>query len=264
MLYASGFVAYFFNVILLMGLAAIIIVGQNPEFFEGGKIGGKIVGGGNMVAMHLAKAVGGNLLLGFLSAVAFATILAVVSGLALAGAASISHDIYARVITQGQGHRDGRAACLQARLRGPGHGGHRAGHRLREENVAFMVGLAFGIAASAQLPGADPVHVLEGPDHPWRAWPAATSAWVAAVLFVLSKSVWVTVLGKPGAAVPVRPAGAVLDAGGLPELPSSSRCWTAAPQAKKERAAFDDQFVRAQTGYGAAAASNHRLLIAFR
>jgi cation/acetate symporter len=104
-LYASGFVAYFFNVIFLMGLCAIIIVGQNPEFFEGGTVGGKIIGGGNMVAMHLAKAVGGNMLLGFLSAVAFATILAVVSGLALAGASAISHDIYARVIKKGNGNR---------------------------------------------------------------------------------------------------------------------------------------------------------------
>ena len=85
-LYASGFVAYFFNVIFIMGLCGILIVGQNPEFFEGGTVGGKLIGGGNMVAMHLANAVGGNMLLGFLAAVAFATILAVVSGLALAGA----------------------------------------------------------------------------------------------------------------------------------------------------------------------------------
>ena len=101
-LYASGFIAYFFNVIFLMGLCAILIVGQSPDFFEGGKVGGKLIGGGNMVAMHLAKAVGGNLLLGFLAAVAFATILAVVSGLALAGASSISHDLYARVIKKGK------------------------------------------------------------------------------------------------------------------------------------------------------------------
>jgi cation/acetate symporter len=64
-------------------------------------VGGKLIGGGNMVAMHLAQAVGGNMLLGFLAAVAFATILAVVSGLALAGASAISHDIYARVIRKG-------------------------------------------------------------------------------------------------------------------------------------------------------------------
>ena len=100
--YASGFVAYFFNVIFLMGLCAILIVGQNPDFFEGGTIGGKLIGGGNMVAMHLAKAVGGDMLLGFMAAVAFATILAVVSGLALAGASAISHDLYANVFKKGK------------------------------------------------------------------------------------------------------------------------------------------------------------------
>ncbi|MBL8586179.1 MAG: cation/acetate symporter ActP, partial [Bradyrhizobiaceae bacterium] len=82
-LYASGFVGYFFNIVFLMGLSAIVIVGTNPQYFEGGQIGGRIIGGGNMVVMHLANAVGGELLLGFLAAVAFATILAVVSGLAL-------------------------------------------------------------------------------------------------------------------------------------------------------------------------------------
>jgi hypothetical protein len=81
-----------------------------PEFFEGGTVGGKLIGGGNMVAMHLAKAVGGNMLLGFLAAVAFATILAVVSGLALAGASAISHDLYARVIKKGKARKPRKSA----------------------------------------------------------------------------------------------------------------------------------------------------------
>ena len=78
------------------------IVGTNPQYFEGGELGGKLLGGNNMPAMHLAHAVGGNMMLGFLSAVAFATILAVVAGLALAGASAISHDLYANVIRKGQ------------------------------------------------------------------------------------------------------------------------------------------------------------------
>lgn len=151
-LYASGIVAYFFNVILLMGLAGIIIVGQNPEFFEGGDIAGMMIGGGNMVAMHLAKAVGGNLLLGFLAAVAFATILAVVSGLALAGASAISHDLYAHVIkkdqaTEAQEIRVSKIAtvCL-------GFVAIALGILFEKQNIAFMVGLAFGVAAAANFP----------------------------------------------------------------------------------------------------------------
>ncbi|MGL4409269.1 MAG: sodium:solute symporter family transporter, partial [Zoogloea sp.] len=151
-LYASGFVAYFFNVILLMGFCAIIIVGQNPEFFEGGKIGGKIIGGGNMIAMHLAKAVGGNLLLGFLSAVAFATILAVVSGLALAGAAAISHDIYARVIRQGKATETEELRVSKLSSVALGIVAVILGIAFEKMNVAFMVALAFGIAASANFP----------------------------------------------------------------------------------------------------------------
>nr|MBL8456635.1 cation/acetate symporter ActP [Zoogloeaceae bacterium] len=98
---ASGCIGYFFLVVCTLGLAAIVIVGTNPEYYEGGNLAGKLIGGGNMPVMHLSKAVGGNLFLGFMSAVAFATILAVVSGLALAGASAIAHDIYARVIRKG-------------------------------------------------------------------------------------------------------------------------------------------------------------------
>lgn len=255
-LYASGFIAYFFNVIFLMGLAAIIIVGQNPEFFEGGQIGGKIIGGGNMVAMHLAKAVGGNLLFGFLSAVAFATILAVVSGLALAGASAISHDIYARVIMKG--HADERSELLVSKLASIGLGIVAIGLGILFEkmNVAFMVGLAFGIAASANFP----VLILS------MYWKGLTTrgalaggyiGLVMAVAFVLfSKSVWVTVLGFQKAIFP-------WDQPALFSMPIAflvcivvSKLDTSA-RAAKEQDAFDDQYVRAQTGVGAAKASDH-------
>ena len=99
---ASGLIGLFFLVVCILGMAAISIVGANPTFFEGGAVGGKLIGGNNMPIMHLAKAMGGDLLLGFMSAVAFATILAVVAGLALAGASSIAHDLYARVIRKGR------------------------------------------------------------------------------------------------------------------------------------------------------------------
>ena len=255
-LYASGFVAYFFNVILLMGLAAIIIVGQNPEFFEGGKIGGKIIGGGNMVAMHLAKAVGGNLLLGFLSAVAFATILAVVSGLALAGAASISHDIYARVIRKGKATETEELRVSRFASVGLGLVAIVLGIAFEKMNVAFMVALAFGIAASANFP----VLILS------MYWKGLTTrgaiaggyaGLVAAVLLVLfSKSVWVTVLGNAQALFPYdQPALFSMPLAFLVTFIVSKLDNSAEAQA--ERAAFEDQYVRAQTGFGAAEASSH-------
>ena len=255
-LYASGFVAYFFNVILLMGLAAIIIVGQNPEFFEGGNIGGKIIGGGNMVAMHLARAVGGNLLLGFLSAVAFATILAVVSGLALAGAASISHDIYARVIRKGKATETEELRVSKLSSVGLGIVAIVLGIAFEKMNVAFMVALAFGIAASANFP----VLILS------MYWKGLTTrgavvggyiGLVAAVLFVLfSKSVWVTVLGNAQALFPYdQPALFSMPLAFLVTIIVS--LLDNSDEAKAERALFDDQYVRAQTGFGAAEASSH-------
>ena len=151
-LYATGFIGYFFNVIFLLGLASIVIVSQQPRFFEGGEAGGKLLGGGNMVVMHLAQAVGGNLLLGFLSAVTFATILAVVSGLALAGASAIAHDLYARVIMKGAASEAQELRVTKLATLGLGLVAIALGIVFENINVAFMVALAFGIAASANFP----------------------------------------------------------------------------------------------------------------
>lgn len=255
-LYASGFVAYFFNVIFLMGLTAIVIVGQNPDFFEGGKLGGKLIGGGNMVAMHLAKAVGGNLLLGFLSAVAFATILAVVSGLALAGASAISHDLYARVIKKGNVSETDEIRVSKYATIVLGVIAIMLGIAFEKQNIAFMVGLAFGVAAAANFP----VLILS---MYWKGLTTRGALWggysglVSAVLFVLlSKSVWVDVLGYKAAIFPyTQPA--------LFAMPLAFfMAWLMSKtdgsvRAKAEIAAFDDQYVRAQTGFGAASAAKH-------
>ena len=255
-LYASGFVAYFFNVIFLMGLAGIIIVGQNPEFFEAGKVGGKLIGGGNMVAMHLAKAVGGNMLLGFLAAVAFATILAVVSGLALAGASAISHDIYARVIKKGQASEESEIRVSKIATIGLGFVAIVLGILFEKMNIAFMVGLAFGVAAAANFP----VLILS------MYWKGLTtrgalvggySGLVSAVLFVVfSKSVWVDVLGNASALFPyTQPALFAMPVAFLMAYIFSKT--DGSVRAKAEIEAFEDQYVRAQTGYGAATAAKH-------
>ncbi|MCE1243002.1 cation acetate symporter [Oryzomicrobium sp.] len=255
-LYASGFIAYFFNVIFLMGMTAIIIVGTDPQFFEGGSIGGKIVGGGNMIAMHLAKAVGGNLLLGFLAAVAFATILAVVSGLALAGASAISHDLYARVIMKGKASEASEIRISKFATLVLGVIGVTLSILFEKQNVAFMVGLAFGIAASANFP----VLILS------MYWKGLTTRGAllggyiglatAVALVVLSKSVWVAVLGN---AAPLFP----YDQPALFSMPVAfffawlGSVTDSSVRAKEEQERFADQYVRAQTGLGAASASNH-------
>ncbi|ENO75735.1 cation acetate symporter [Thauera mechernichensis] len=255
-LYASGIVAYFFNVIAIMGLCAILIVGTNPEFFEGGEIGGKVVGGGNMIAMHLAQAVGGNLLLGFLSAVAFATILAVVAGLALAGASAISHDIYSRVIMKGKANEATELKVSKYATIGLGIVAILLGMAFEKMNIAFMVALAFGVAASANFP----VLILS------MYWKGLTtrgalmggySGLISAVLFVLlSKSVWVDVLHFESAIFPyTQPA--------LFSMPIAFfMTWLfstldKSQEAKDEKEAFEDQYVRAQTGVGAATAAAH-------
>ena len=255
-LYASGFVAYFFNVIFIMGLSAIIIVGQNPEFFEGGDLAGKLVGGGNMVAMHLSKAVGGNMLLGFLAAVAFATILAVVSGLALAGASAISHDLYARVIMKGKVSEEKEIRVSKYATVVLGLVAIVLGILFENQNVAFMVGLAFGVAAAANFP----VLILS---MYWKGLTTRGALWggygglVSAVLFVLfSKSVWVDVLGNAAPLFPyTQPALFAMPVAFLLAYIFSKT--DGSVKGKKEIEAFDDQYVRAQTGFGAAAASNH-------
>ncbi len=253
---ASGFIGLFFLVVCLLGLAAIVIVGQDPQFYEGGKVGGALIGGSNMPVMHLAKAVGGDLLLGFLSAVAFATILAVVSGLALAGASAIAHDIYARVIRQGKCTEEEEMKVSKRCSLLLGVLAVVLGIAFEKQNVAFLVGLTFGIAASANFP----VLVLS------IYWKGLTTrgalvggviGLVSAVAFVvLSKAVWVVVLGNPAPIFPYeQPA--------LFSMPLAFFfTWLfsvtdKSARAQKEIAGFRDQYVRAQTGIGAAAASAH-------
>ncbi|WP_409314062.1 cation acetate symporter [Pseudomonas putida] len=255
-LYATGFIGYFFNVIFLLGLASIVIVSQQPQFFEGGQVGGKLLGGGNMVVMHLAQAVGGNLLLGFLSAVTFATILAVVSGLALAGASAIAHDLYARVIMKGAASESQELRVTKLATLGLGLVAIALGIVFENINVAFMVALAFGIAASANFP----VLFLS------MFWSGLTTrgalaggyvGLVSAMGFVVfSKLVWVDVLHFAEPLFPyTQPALfsmplAFAVAYGVSRLDRTAR-------AKTERAAFADQFVRGQTGLGASGAVDH-------
>ncbi len=255
-LFASGIVAYFFNVVALMGLCAVIIVGQNPSFFEEGQLGGKIIGGGNMVAMHLAKAVGGDLLLGFLSAVAFATILAVVSGLALAGASAISHDIYSRVIKKGRASETSELRVSRLATVSLGVVAIVLGLLFEKMNVAFMVALAFGVAASANFPVLIMSMYWKGLTTRGAIAGGYLGLFSAVALVVLSKSVWVSVLGYDEPIFPyTQPALFSMPLAFLAIIVVSKL--DRSVEAENERNAFPDQFVRAQTGVGAATATAH-------
>lgn len=254
--YASAFIGYFFLLICILGLGGIAIVSTNPEFFVGGDIRGAMIGGGNMVALHLAQATGGNLMLGFLSAVAFATILAVVSGLALAGAAAVSHDLYANVFRRGQAIEATEVRVTKLATIAIGLIAIGLGILFKGQNLAFLVALAFGIAASSNFP----VLILS---MYWRglttrgALAGGITGLVSAVtLVILSPAVWVNVVGF---AEPIFPydnpalfsmSAAFFMAFAISKLDKSAR-------AKAEVETFDDQYVRAQTGYGRARASQH-------
>ena len=115
-------------------------------------IRGALIGGGNMAAIHLATAVGGDIFLGFISAVAFATILAVVAGLTLSGATAVSHDLYATLIRKD--HTDTTAELRISKITTIVLGiiAVLLGIVFEKQNIAFMVSLAFAVAASANFP----------------------------------------------------------------------------------------------------------------
>ena len=142
--YATAAIGVFYLFTFVLGFGAMVLVGQDAIT--------AVDRGGNMAAPLLAEVVGGQAFLGFISAVAFATILAVVAGLTLAGAAALSHDIYVHVVRGGHTSekeelRVARGATILLAVVSIV-----LGIAFKNQNVAYMVGLAFAIAASANFP----------------------------------------------------------------------------------------------------------------
>ncbi len=260
-IYASSFIGYFYLLTFIIGFGAVALLVRHPEYFATGPDGQfdmlkSLIGGTNMVAVHLANAVGGNLLLGFLAAVTFATIVAVVAGLALAGAAAISHDLYANVIARGRATEAQQMRISRLSTIALGVMAILLGIVFENQNVAFMVGLAFAIAASANFP----VLVLS---ISWRGCTtrgatiggflglASATIWV-----VLSDTVWVDVFGF---ATPITP----FPNPGILSIPLAFfSIWLFSkldnsPRARQEAEAFDALTVRSQTGIGATTAVAH-------
>ncbi|KAB0503042.1 cation acetate symporter [Pseudomonas moorei] len=253
---ATGFIGFFYLIVAVLGLAAIVIVGQDPAFYESGIVGGKLIGGGNMPVMHLAKAVGGDLLLGFISAVAFATILAVVSGLTMAGTSAISHDLYVMVIRKGRADAGDERRVSRIASVGIGIVAVVLGILFKDQNIAFLVALTFGVAASVNFP----ILVLS---MYWKglttrgALIGGVAGLVSAVsLVILSPAVWVKVLGNPEAIFPYD-YPAIISMNVAFFFTWLGSVTDRSHGAALERARFDDQLIRARTGLGASQAVSH-------
>ena len=251
--YSTSIIGYFYILTFIIGFGAIVLVSTNPEFLDAK---GALKGGGNMAAIHLANAVGGNLFLGFISAVAFATILAVVSGLTLAGASAVSHDLYANVFKRGRSTETDEIRVSKIATMVLGLVAIGLGIAFEKQNIAFMVGLAFAIAASANFPVLLLSMLWRGLTTRGAVIGGFLGLITAVTLTVLGPAVWVKILGN---ATPLFP----WDAPALFSMPLAfAACWLfsvtdSSERAKKEQLAFGPQFIRSQTGLGAEGASSH-------
>ncbi|HEY3049041.1 MAG TPA: cation acetate symporter [Polaromonas sp.] len=254
-MWATGWIGYFYLLTFIIGFGAITYVLTNPEFLD---VKGALRGGGNMAAIHLANAVGGNVFLGFISAVAFATILAVVAGLTLSGASAVSHDLYATVVKNGQADSASELRVSRMTTVALGILAVVLGIVFEKQNIAFMVSLAFAIAASANFPVLF-MSVLWKDCTTRGAVIGGFLGLISSVaLTVVSPSVWEATLGnaKGSALFPyTSPALFSMTIGFVgiwlfSILDNSQR-------AKEDRAGFLAQQVRSETGIGAATASGH-------
>ena len=254
--YATGFIGYFYLLIAVVGLGGIVYLMDpniNSAYLDAA---GKLIGGNNMAAVHLAQATGGSIFLGFISAVAFATILAVVAGLALAASNSIAHDLYAIVIRKGQATDAEEMKVSKRTVIVIGIVAVLLGFAFENQNIAFMVGLAFAVAASANFP----ILILS------IYWSKLTTRGAfmggfiglltAVILVVLSKTVWVDIFGFKDAIFPwTHPALFSVSAAFIAiwffSITDSSA------RAEEDKSGFEAQKIRGETGIGSDGAVSH-------
>jgi cation/acetate symporter len=251
--WAATFIGYFYVLTFFIGYGAVAFVMNDPQFMDAN---GLIRGGANMAAIHLAEAMGGDLLLGFISAVAFATIVAVVAGLTIAGASAISHDLYANVLRHGQATDAEVVKVSRIAAIGLGALGVALGIAFKDQNIAYLIVLPFTISSTVFFP------VLFLAMY-WRRLTTTgiiAGGWIglasAVVMLVVGPTIWKDILGNPEPLFPYK----------YPALFSMAISFSTmiivslldgSARGKAEIAAFDDQFVRSQTGLGAEGAAQH-------
>ena len=251
--YATGFIGYFYILTFIIGFGAIILVSQNPLYLD--DLGG-LIGKNNMAAIHLAHAVGGEVLLGFISAVAFATILAVVSGLTLAGASAISHDLYANVFNHKKTNEKKEMQVSKIATIALGLLAIFLGIIFESQNVAFMVGLAFAIAASTNFPILLLSIYWKNLTTKGAVIGGSAGLLTAIILVILGPVVWVDVFKNSQAIFPYK----------YPALFSMSVTFLGiwffsmidkSKDAQFVKSKFNSQFFRSQTGIGIDKAIKH-------
>ena len=257
--WATTWIGYFYILTFIIGFGAIVLLTQDPgAYYVDGDLAKGLKGGGNMAAIHLSNAVGGNLFLGFISAVAFATILAVVSGLTLSGASAVSHDLYATVIKKGQTDSAHELRVSKITTVCLGVLAVVLGIAFEKENVAYMVMLAFAIACSANFPILF-MSVL------WKDCTtkgAVTGGIVGLVssvgLTIASASVWEAVLKNPkgSAWFPYSSPGLFSMSAAFLTIYLVSKMDNS-KQAQLERSLYPAQKIRSETGLGSSSSSGH-------
>lgn len=251
---AGSLIGYFYILTFIIGFGAVWLVTQDPAFRDIET--GELVGGNNMASIHLAAALGGDFFLGFISAVTFATILAVVSGLTLSGASSIAHDLYANVWRDGDGCESDTIRVSRIAASALGVIAMSLSLVFEEQNVAYMVVLAFAVGASVNFPLLLLALYWRRLTTTGAVAGGALGLLTAIGCMVLGPTIWVEVLGNESPIFPYKyPALFAMTAtfAGIISVSLLDH----SQRAQREIAAFDDQFVRSQTGIGAAAASRH-------
>ncbi len=256
-LYGTTFIGYFYILTFIIGFGAIVLVANQPAYVvDVTKSVLALKGGGNMPAVYLSDAIGGSFFLGFIAAVAFATILAVVSGLTLAGASALSHDIYANVIMKGKATEAQEVRVSKGCVIGLGILAILLGIAFEKQNVAYIVALTFSIAACANFPILVLAVFWRGLTTRGAVLGGYVGIFGSIILLIIGPTVWTKVLNMGPAIFPYDfPTFVVLPAALIV-------AWIASvtdnsESAQKERAAFAAQAVRSETGLGAEAAAAH-------
>ncbi|MEO8411839.1 MAG: cation acetate symporter, partial [Propionivibrio sp.] len=269
--WATTWIGYFYILTFIIGFGAIVLVSTDPAYLAAKMVDGKQVldaagqpvyeglkGGGNMAAIHLANAVGGNVFLGFISAVAFATILAVVAGLTLSGASAVSHDLYATVFKKSMADTTSELRVSKITTVALGVFAVILGIAFEKQNVAYMVMLAFAIACSANFPVLFMAVLWKDCTTKGAVAGGFVGLISSVALTIVSASVWEAVLHNP--------KGSALFPYSSPALFSMSAAFLTiyivskldhSQQAQLERSLFPAQKIRSETGLGAATASTH-------